>query len=240
MVDYKIKTVSNQDELARLASHIISNHIRTVLQKKDRFQLSLAGGSTPCKTYTLLREERLPWHLVDIVLGDERWVPINDESSNAYMLKRTLLASGPGVKACFHPVPTTELNSPEDSALKFSQLIKDVCKGHPPRFDLILLGLGDDGHTASLFPATSSLTIKGSIATVGKGRGHERITLTPEVLSSAEKVVFLVSGKSKQVALKRLLDPCESPLRTPAKLVQPNSQILVLADKFSTEKVKII
>jgi len=153
------------------------------------------------------------------------------------MLKKTLLASGPGKGACFHPVPTTELNSPTESANYFSKLIDQVCPGTPPRFDLILLGLGEDGHTASLFPWSNSLSSRDIYATVGEGKGQARITLTAEVLSAACKVIFLVSGKSKQIALKRLLDPDESSDRTPAKLVKTSSEVLILSDEDAAKLI---
>ncbi len=237
MVAYKIQTAKDSNELSRLTSQLIIDEIRTSLTTKDRFKLALSGGSTPCTTYSLLGEEPLSWDRVDVVLGDERWVSSSDELSNALMLKRTLLSSGPGKEACFYPVPTTELDSPIESANYFSKLIGQICTGNPPCFDLILLGLGEDGHTASLFPWSSSLNVKDTFATVGEGKGQARITLTGEVLSAASKVIFLVSGKSKQMALKRLLDPNESYERTPAKLVMPNSEVLIISDEDAAELI---
>ncbi len=237
MALFNIQIAKDQESLAQLTSQVISNQIKSVLIQKERFQLALSGGSTPCKAYTYLREEKLPWCRVDVLLGDERWVSSSDESSNALMLQRTLLASGPGKEACFRPVPTVELNSPEDSANVFSKVITEICRDHPPCFDLILLGLGEDGHTASLFPGASDLNIKGRYAIVGEGKGQKRITLSAEVLSAASKVIFLVSGDTKQVALKRLLDPSESFERTPAKLVRPKSEVLILADKAAAELI---
>ena len=102
---------------------------------------------------------------------------------------------------------------------------------------MILLGLGDDGHTASLFPWSNSLKAKDVYVTVGEGKGQARITLTPEVLCAASKVVFLVSGTSKQIALKRLLDPEESFERTPAKLVKTKCEILILADEDAAKLI---
>jgi len=237
MVSFNIQKVKDPLELSKLASKVISQQIDNILAKKDRFQIALSGGSTPRKTYSLLRDEILPWHRVDVFLGDERWVSHTNEASNALLLRETLLVSGPASSATFYPVPTVELQTPEDSAKEFSRGIRKVCKGDPPCFDLILLGLGDDGHTASLFPETESLNAKDDIATVSKGKGQHRITLTAEVLSASEKVIFLVSGKSKQLALKRLLEPNESYKRTPAKLVQPNSEILILADEVAASLI---
>ena len=94
----------------------------------------------------------------------------------------------------------------------------------------MLLGLGDDGHTASLFPGTAATQVRDRWVTVGEGKGIPRITFTVPVLCAARSVLFLVAGTSKQEALKRLLDPAENPVRTPAKLVQTNSDMLVFAD----------
>jgi 6-phosphogluconolactonase len=164
-----------------------------------------------------------------VLLGDERWVGPQDPSSNARMLHETLLAQAPAREAVYHPGPT-ERDSPLASAEAFEDILGQLCAGDPPALDLILLGLGDDGHTASLFPGSAAAGVTDRAVAVGEGKGLERITLTAPVLSAARQVVFLVGGKGKQEALRRLLDPSESPLRTPAKLVQPRTAVLVLAD----------
>ena len=163
-----------------------------------------------------------------MLLGDERWVGPEDPASNARMLHETLLALGPAREAHFHPVPT-ERDTPLASAEAFEQTLRQLC-GDPPVLDLILLGLGDDGHTASLFPGSAAAGVTDRAVAVGEGKGLERITLTAPVLSAARQVIILGSGAAKQEALRRLLDPAESPLRTPAKLVQPRQPVLVLAD----------
>jgi 6-phosphogluconolactonase len=152
------------------------------------------------------------------------------------MLRSTLLQAGePGAAACFHPVPTVELPSPEASADAFAQLIAQSCSGEPPRFDMMVLGLGDDGHTASLFPGTEAPNVRDRWTTIGRGKGLERITLTAPVLSASRTVMFLVSGAKKKEALRRLLDPAEPEQRTPAKLAQPESEIIVLTDEAACE-----
>ena len=97
-------------------------------------------------------------------------------------------------------------------------------------FDVMVLGLGEDGHTASLFPGTSATSVRDCAVTLGAGKGLERISITAPVLSAARQVIVLVSGAGKAQALQRLLDPAEASERTPAKLVQPQSPVLVLAD----------
>ena len=232
MTTYRIERAKDPQDLARRAAEHIATAIDLALDQRDRAQIALSGGTTPARAYELLGQEHLPWDRVDVLLGDERWVAADDASSNARMLHNTLLKPGqPGARACFHPVPTVELASAEASAEAFAELVSRLCSGAPPVFDLMLLGLGDDGHTASLFPGTEAPLVRDRWTTIGRGKGLDRITLTAPVLSAARQVVFLVSGEGKRQALSRLLDPAESPDRTPAKLVQPGSEIIVVADQ---------
>ena len=231
MTNYRVERAKDPQDLARRAAETIAAQIDLALDQSDRCQIALSGGSTPASAYSLLGQERLPWDRVDVVLGDERWVAAEDESSNSGMLRRTLLAPGPGASSSFHPVPTVELESPEASAHAFAELVSRLCSGVPPVFDVMLLGLGDDGHTASLFPGTDAPAVVDRWTTIGRGKGLDRITLTAPVLSAARQVIFLVSGAGKQEALRRLLDPSESADRTPARLVQPASDVLILADQ---------
>ncbi|RCL54873.1 MAG: 6-phosphogluconolactonase [Synechococcus sp. MED-G70] len=231
MTTYRIERAGDSDSLARRASETIATQISQVLDQRDRCRIALSGGSTPAKAYALLGQEHLPWERVDVVLGDERWVAADDESSNARMLRNTLFDGGPGASASFHAVPTVELSDADASAAAFADLVSRICPGEPPVFDLMLLGLGDDGHTASLFPGTEAPGVTDRWATVGRGKGLDRITLTAPVLSAARQVIFLVGGSAKQEALRRLMDPLESAERTPARLVQPANDVLILADQ---------
>ena len=227
---YKLEVASDATQLARLCAEQIAALLDLALDQRYRAHIALSGGTTPAAAYRVLNQEHLPWNRVDVVLGDERWVPPTDPASNARMLRDTLLAEGgPGAAARFHPVPT-ELDSPSASVDAFEAYVRELCPGDPPRFDVMLLGLGDDGHTASLFPGTAATQERTRLVTIGAGKGLERISLTAPVLSAARQVIFLVSGAGKRQALQRLLDPAEPAERTPAKLVQPQAPVLVLAD----------
>lgn len=226
---YTLERWDSGQQLAHRAAELIATAIDLGLAQRDRCQIALAGGTTPEAAYSRLGEERLAWDRVDVLLGDERWVPADDPASNTLMLRRSLLAQPPGSGARLHPV-ATELASPEEGAKAYADLLRLLCPGDPPILDLVLLGLGDDGHTASLFPGTSAAQERQRLVTVGEGKGLPRITLTAPVLSAARRVIFLVSGAGKAQALQRLLDPMEPAERTPARLVQPSTTITVLAD----------
>ena len=231
MTRYRLHVSSSPEELARHCAEQIAAAVDQALGERDRCHIALAGGETPKPAYRLLARQHLAWDRVDVFVGDERWVPAQDPSSNARMLRETLLAAPePGSSARFHPVPT-ELSDPQASAAAFAELLETVCPGRPPQLDLVLLGLGDDGHTASLFPGTAAPAVVDRWTTIGEGKGLPRVTLTAPVLSAARKVVFLVSGAGKCQALSRLLDPVEDPERTPAKRVSPDQEVLVLADQ---------
>ena len=231
MTTYRVQVCTSPEELARHCAEQIATTIDQALGERDRCQIALAGGETPKPAYTLLGRQHLPWYRFDVFLGDERWVAPEDPSSNARMLRETLLAKPePGSDARFHPVPT-DLADPQAGAAAFADLLQTVCPGRPPQLDLVLLGLGDDGHTASLFPGTAAPRVVDRWTTIGEGKGLPRVTLTAPVLSAARRVIFLVSGSGKQQALARLLDPDEDVQRTPARLVQPGSEVLVITDQ---------
>ncbi len=225
----RLVVVESGEALARRCAETIASAIDLALAQRDRCQIALAGGTTPAAAYRHLGQQHLPWERVDLLLGDERWVPADDPSSNARLVRETLMSDGPGQAACLHPVPT-QLADPQQGAEAYAATLVQLCGGEPPVLDLVLLGLGEDGHTASLFPGTAATRERQRMVTVGDGKGLPRITLTAPVLSAARQVIFLVSGEGKRQALSRLLDPSESPEQTPARLVQPSTPALVLAD----------
>ena len=232
MTKYEIQVSEDKSSLALAASDLITQIIESTLKNKTRVKIALCGGSTPKAAYSLLGKKNIDWMNVDLFLGDERWVDNNSQDSNCFLLNNSLFKEGnTSLEASFFAVSTVDLSSPDESAIDYETILRNNLEGDPPKFDLILLGLGDDGHTASLFPGSDALFERDSLVTFGEGKGHKRITFTSKLLSAADNVVFLISGSAKQTALKRLLDQSESWERTPAKLVSPNSEIIVLADK---------
>ena len=155
MSQYELIQLADRGSLAKRAAETIAQVIDLTLAEQDRVQIALSGGSTPEATYRLLGQEHLAWDRVDLLMGDERYVPADDPLSNARMVRGSLMAEGPGQHACFHPVPTDGADVTSDVA-RFNSSLEHICGSTPPQFDLILLGLGDDGHTASLFPGTAA------------------------------------------------------------------------------------
>ena len=232
MTQYNIKVSEDKNFLAIEAADLITQKIQSSLNQKDRVKVALCGGSTPKAAYSLLGKKNIDWNRVDLFLGDERWVSEESKESNCHLLNNSLFLKGnPSLQASFYGVSTIELLSPEVSAKEYEKVLIENVSGTPPKFDLILLGLGDDGHTASLFPGSEALFERDNLITVGAGKGHKRITFTSKILNASKEVIFLVSGSSKQIALKRLLDQTEAWERTPAKLVDNNTEIIVLTDK---------
>ena len=197
----------------------------------------MSGGSTPKSIYQLLSNSDISWDKVDIFLGDERCVDPNSELSNSLMLKKSLLTNF-GSKAFFYEI-FNDLKADEEAIKNlFISKLFEKCGSNSPSFDLTLLGLGDDGHTASLFPYQKNNYVDDFVI-FNEGKGLKRISLTPKVLSTSCKIVFLVSGASKKIALQRLLDEKEPPDRTPSKLIKSSNQISIFCDHESAKELEI-
>ena len=181
---------------AAAAAQRVADEIRTA---KDGFTLGLAGGSTPAATYVALRHHTLDWSRVDAWLSDERWVPHDHQRSNGRMASETLMDH---VEAKFHRPGWSELIEPDDSAVLYESDIKAVL--HDGRPDLIILGLGDDGHTASLFPGTAALdeVNRWIVANHVPQEQETRVTATYPMLWRARLLMVLVVGENKAGALK--------------------------------------
>lgn len=205
------------------------------IEKRGRFTAALSGGKTPADFYRKLGgRQNLSWDRTHLFIVDERYVPVEHEDSNFRMIKESLLRSVNLPERNIHAIPTEE-GTPEISAKKYEKNIKDffeLPKGAWPSFDLIMLGIGEDGHTASLFPAAPALSEARRLAVaVGGGKvKHHRISITLPVINSAKNVIFLVTGENKAHVVKEIIEDNNTQL--PASLVNPkNGEVLFLLDK---------
>lgn len=230
----EIRILTAPQELFAAAAEEVIRAANEAVGARGKFTLALSGGSTPKALYNLLATNArtaLPWDHMYFFWGDERHVPPTDPDSNYRMVNEAMLSKVPVPPANVFRV---EAENPDASAAaaaydqtlrKFFQLDANGV----PRFDLILLGMGPDGHTASLFPGTEGLKEKSRLVIanwVEKLKTH-RLSFTLPVLNAAHTVAFLVSGTDKASALKAVLEGNESGEQYPAKLVQPKDGKLI-------------
>lgn len=209
-----------------LAEWITSN-IETTLQSKDRFTWVVTGGNSPKLLYELLAaapyRDRIDWSKLHIFWGDERAVPFDDSRNNARMTYQQLLSHVPVVKEQVHIMKTDM--SPEDSAAAYEKILHGYFGDEGATFDLVLNGMGDDGHTLSLFPGTE--VIHETKAWVKSfflpAQDMFRITLTAPVVNRAHKVAFLTFGANKAHALQEVLKNAGNVDQYPSQIIQPAS-----------------
>ncbi len=202
-----------------------------------RFVVALSGGSTPKPMYEMLARppmrEAMPWDRVHWALGDERFVNPADPASNFGMICSAMLSGSPAPSANIHPVPFDGL-TPEEGAAKYEAMLKalygaDTLDPARPLFELTLLGMGDDGHTASLIPGQPVLHERTRwVATVEHGRSEPRITLTYPALESSRATVFLVSGEGKRAMLDQVLSGNSD---VPSARLRPHGELFWFVDR---------
>ena len=200
-----------------------------------RFSVALSGGSTPLVLYRMLAEppfrEAIDWARVHLFWGDERFVPPSHPDNSYRAAREALISRVPVPTENVHPIPT-EATDPETAAAQYEDTLRRFFaapEGDSPRFDLVLLGLGTDGHTASLFPGSPALDEHERlvVATCVPKLAAWRITLTPPVLRGARNVMFLVAGPDKAAVLRDVLDGPYDPHRLPAQLARPQDGDLI-------------
>lgn len=231
----KIRVSTTPQELFATAAEEVVQCANQAVAERGRFTIALSGGSTPKSLYNLLATNALntlPWDRMFFFWGDERHVPPTDAESNYRMVNEAMLSKVPVSAANVFRVPT---ENPDAAAAaeayeKTLRKVFQIGEHEVPRFDLILLGLGPDGHTASLFPGTAALREKARIFVanwVEKLKTH-RLTLTLPVLNAGRTVAFLVSGTDKATVLRTVLeDSSASGEQYPAKLVKPSDGELI-------------
>ena len=226
----------------RGAAEMFAEQARRAVPVCGRFSVALAGGNTPQRMYELLAEEPhrsgIDWSGVHVFWGDERCVPPHDARSNYYMTRTALLDHVPIPAGNVHRI-RGELH-PADGARDYETVLAQHFGTEPARFDLVLLGLGTNGHTASLFPGTSVLrerTRRAAEVYVAE-LDMWRVTLTAPVLNAAAVVAFLVSGADKADILREVIIGPREPDRLPAQLVQPAaSEARWLVDRAAASRL---
>lgn len=222
-----VEILSDKAALIERAHALAVETVKSAIAARGQATLALSGGSTPKPLYASLIDADLPWDKVFIFWGDERYVPHDHEKSNVRMAREAWLNHVPIPAENVFPMPTGADNPATDAAtyeetLKtfFQSNHKDAATGLPA-IDFVLQGMGDDGHTASLFPHTEALKVTDRLVTVGNHSGEPRITFTAPLINSGRKVAFLVAGENKQEALSQVFSADADPQQYPSKLIQP-------------------
>jgi len=199
------------------------------IEAHGQFTIAVAGGGTPRPLYEALAEQSLDWSKVHVFWGDERYVPSTDPQSNEGMVRKAWLDRVSIPSENIHPMPTN-YPDPATAAQSYEAELQSFFgkeQGEFPSLDLILLGIGDDGHTASLFPGTDALKVFDRLITVGKKDDRPRITFTAPLINQAKEIMFLVEGSAKTKALQAILAESGDSNIYPSRLIQGNVTWLI-------------
>jgi len=230
----RITVAETPATLAEAAARLIVEAAREAVAARGRFTIALAGGATPRETYARLGHpplrESMPWDRTWVFFGDERAVPPDHRESNYRMAHKALLSAVPLPLAQVFRM-RAEMEDQEAAAAEYAEAMLKVFGTGPdelPRFDLVLLGLGIDGHTASLFPGSPALEERAqrALAVAGPNPPHRRMTITPPVIEGAREVLVLVSGASKAAALALALEGPVDPKAIPVQLARGGTWIV--------------
>jgi 6-phosphogluconolactonase len=228
----EIEVLPNADLVARRGAAIIADHARAAVSSRGRFIVAVSGGHTPWLMLRALADEQLPWEDVHVVQVDERAAPAADPDRNLAHLRASLLDHAPLPPDHVHAMPVEAANL-ERAAEQYALTLRDVA-GSPPVLDLVHLGLGPDGHTASLVPGDAVLDVTDAdVAATGPYQGRRRMTLTFPIINRSRHVLWLVTGDDKAGTLVRLRDGDPS---IPASRVRQDLA-LVLADRGAAERL---
>ena len=233
-----VEVLPDKSALIERSLELVLAKIEDAIAQRDIATIALAGGSTPKPLYEKLAEQDLPWKKIHVFWGDERYVPADHPDSNEGMARRAWLDQVPLPAANIHPMPT-DASDPAAAAAQHEaevQAFFTISTGTFPAFDIILLGIGDDGHTASLFPHTDALQVRDRLITVGNKDGQPRLTFTAPLINQAHAVLFLVAGASKRPALNHIFAPEDDDTLYPARLIQPQGELWWLLDEAAGEE----
>jgi 6-phosphogluconolactonase len=240
----ELRILPDQEAVATAAAELFLAVARQSVADHGRFTVALSGGSTPALLFGLLASppysESVPWEKTHVFWSDERWVPRDDPESNSGLARRLLLDHVPVPPDQVHYVTTTGM-TPDDSTAEYGRMLRDFYDGGEPRLDLVLLGMGDDGHTASLFPRTEALneTHHRVFANYVPALNTWRITFTYRTINAAHHVCFMVVGPEKRAALRHIFAARAGENPVPAALVNPtDGQLLWLVDEAAARDIK--
>ena len=237
-MEANVQIFKDHETLSHAAAEIFVAAAARAIDERGRFLVALSGGGTPDGLYRLLAKEpyrgQVGWANTFVFWGDERCVPPDDEGSNYRQAMETLLSQV--------PLPDENIQriqgelEPAEASRSYTRVLKDFASPplDCPRFDLVLLGMGADGHTASLFPGSGVESISPTLAVTAdyQGRPANRVTLTSAVFNSARQILFLVTGESKAVVLSQVLNGKYSPEQYPAQRIRPSDgQVTWLVDE---------
>lgn len=227
----QVRIFDTLDELAEEVSRNFAGLITSSISEHGRFSLVLSGGETPRAIYRYIAanySDAVPWEKVLFYFGDERYVPHTDTSSNYRMTRESLLDTLAIKSENVFPMPT-KFRRPQDAAADYERTLRSKFHGPWPYFDLVLLGLGADGHTASLFPGSGALHEKGKWVTVAQAPDEPktRLTLTLPAINHAPNIFFIVTGEKKSSALRDALSDDVDIDSCPAAAVRPHDGSLI-------------
>ncbi len=228
----KIEVFAGPDSAAQAAAKTIAAEAREAVAERGQFVVAFSGGHTPWVMLRALADEDVPWDSVHIVQVDERVAPAGDPDRNLTHLRESLLDHAPVPSGHVHamPVEETGLNA---AAAQYARTLESVA-GSPPVLDLVHLGLGPDGHTASLVPHDPVLEVTNAdVAVTGAYQGHRRMTLTYPILNRSRRILWLVTGSGKAGMLARL---CAGDRSIPAGRLRQDAA-LILASREAAEQL---
>lgn len=229
----KIEVLPDADAVARQAASLLAAEARAAVAERGRFILAVSGGKTPWQMLRALAGEDVPWNFVHVVQIDERVAPAGHPDRNLTHLRESLLEHAPLPPEQIYAMPV-ESPDLEAGVAQYSQVLQKIA-GEPPVLDVAHLGLGPDGHTASLVPGDPVLDVTNAdVALTGVYMGRRRMTLTYPMLNRARRVLWLVTGSEKVDMMVRLRD---GDVSIPAGRVR-NDRAVMLADSAAAQNLK--
>lgn len=227
-----VEILADKPALITRAHALAIDTLKAAIAANGRATIALSGGSTPKPLYQSFVNADIPWDKLFVFWGDERYVPHDHEKSNVRMTQEAWLSHVPIPAGNVFPMPTGA-DDPAIDAANYEETLKSffqIANGEVPAVDFVLQGMGDDGHTASLFPHTPALDVRDRLITVGSQNGDPRLTFTVPLINQGKKVVFLVSGENKQTALSQVFSAEADAHTYPSKFIAPQKGAHWLVD----------